>query len=323
MSPAEMTALIKKDYQRWAPIVKASGFLRTASRHLMNSVEEKAVSAGPGAEISGIDLRRPLSDEALHKVRQALNRHGVIFFRDQLLTPEQHIAFAERFGKITLSQAMEAVSGYPSIAEVRKEPDETENIGGYWHTDQSYDEAPALGSILLAREVPEQGGDTLFANTAAAYEALSEGLKKTLHGLRAVHSNRVMHAIYAKKGARARGTSEERSKDLANVFKDIVHPVVIRHPDSGRKTLYVNPYFTVHFEGWTQEESAPLLSYLHQHVTKPEFTFRFHWKRGSIAFWDNRATWHYAVNDYHGNRRVMHRITVRGVPLTAADAMTS
>jgi taurine dioxygenase len=199
---------------------------------------------------------------------------------------------------------------------VRKEPTQTTNIGGGWHTDHSYDQVPALGSILLAREIPPRGGDTMFACMAQAYAALSDGLKNTLKGLRAVHSSR--HVF----GAKSLQSNPDRQGRLVNpdlATQDAVHPVVIRHPETGRDTLYVNSNFTTHFEGWTARESKPLLDFLYQHAARPEFQTRFKWEEGSIAFWDNRATWHYALNDYQGERRLMHRITIEGVPLQAAN----
>lgn len=264
-----------------------------------------------GAEISGVDLSEPLSDPQIAELRGALNQYGVIFFRDQKLTPEQHISFAERFGPIDINRFFQAAPGYPQIAEVRKEPEQKVNIGGGWHTDHSYDQVPALGSILLARETPPRGGDTMFACMNLAYEALSDGLKKTLENLRAVHSSRHVFgaaSAYVKDAGGRLGNTE-------SAVQDAVHPVVLRHPESGKKILYVNPAFTTHFEGWTAQESAPLLAFLYQHAARPEFQTRFQWREGSIAFWDNRATWHYAINDYHGARRLMHRITVQGGPL--------
>jgi taurine dioxygenase len=193
---------------------------------------------------------------------------------------------------------------------VRKEPEQTRNIGGNWHTDHSYDQIPALGSVLLAREVPPRGGDTLFACMAKAYDGLSAGLKKTLEGLNAVHSSR--HVFGRVQYGR---DMEGRIGNPEAATQDAVHPVVIRHPDSGRKVLFVNPGFTTHFEGWTEPESKGLLETLYAHARRPDFQTRFQWREGSIAFWDNRATWHYAVNDYQGERRLMHRITIEGVAL--------
>jgi taurine dioxygenase len=238
----------------------------------------------------------------------------VLFFRDQQLTPEQQIALAEQLGEINVNRFFTPVAGHPKIAEVRKEPDQTSNIGGGWHTDHSYDQIPALGSILYARELPQQGGDTLFASTYASYDALSDGLKEMLSGLSAVHSSRHVFGAAADRPDDIKG----RLGNAEAATQDAIHPVVIDHPRSGKKSLYVNPGFTLQFAGWTAEESAPLLRYLYQHMSRPEFTYRFQWSPGSLAFWDNRATWHYAVNDYHGAKRLLHRITLEGEPLSEA-----
>src|SRR5215510_11334816 len=273
--------------------------------------EVRPTSGALGAELLGIDLSNGLDADAVADIRQAFNAYGVVFFRDQRLTPEQHITFAERMGPININRFFKTAPGYPQIAEVRKEPAQTTNIGGGWHTDHSYDQIPALGSILLAREVPPRGGDTMFASMSLAYEALSGGLKHTLEGLRAIHSSR--HVFGA--SAQYKRESGDRLSNAELATQDATHPVVIRHPATGRKTLYVNPGFTTHFDGWTEQESRPLLDYLYQHAARPEFQTRFSWKEGSVAFWDNRATWHFAVNDYQGERRLMHRITLEGVPL--------
>ena len=275
-------------------------------------------SSAVGALVSGVDLAAPLSDADFALLRQAYFDHGVLFFRDQQLTPEQHLAFARRWAPVDINRVFKAVPGHPEIAEVRKEADQRTNIGGDWHTDHSYDTVPAMGSLLLAREVPPRGGDTLFANLALAFEALSPGLQATLEGLQAVHSS--AHVFGAQVGYAQAADLAGRIGNSAAVTADVVHPVVIRHPDTGRKTLYVNAAFTTRFDGWTAAESEPLLKFLYQHAAKPEFSCRFSWQAGSLAFWDNRATWHYALNDYHGHRRVMHRITVQGRPIPAAHA---
>ena len=268
-----------------------------------------------GAEVSNIDLNY-LDDETFAELREAYARHSVLFFHGQQLTPEAHINFAQRWGVINVNRFFTPVENYPQIAEVRKEPEQKFNIGGGWHTDHSYDQIPALGSLLYAKEVPLIGGDTLFASCAAAFDTLSEGIKTTLRSLRAVHSCR--HVF---------GKTAPIPDDMSGLFanadqatQDAEHPVVIRHPLSGREVLYVNPGFTTHFVGWTVQESEPLLEYLYRHIGRPEHTCRFHWQAGSLAFWDNRATWHLAVNDYHGERRLMHRITVEGESLSAASA---
>lgn len=275
-------------------------------------MEIQAFASALGALIHDVDLARPLPSADVDAIRRALADFGVVFFRDQHLTPEQHLEFARCFGAINVNRFFKTVDGYPEIAEVRKEPDQQRNIGGDWHTDHSYDLAPAMGSILYAREVPQSGGDTLFASMYCAYDALSEGLKRTLDGLRALHSSR---HVFGTSTYGLRGDLRGRVLNPESAIQDAVHPVVIRHPESGRKALYVNPGFTVRIDGWTDEESRPLLQYLYQHAARPEFSCRFQWGPGSIAFWDNRCTWHYALNDYPGQRRLMHRITVEGVPL--------
>ena len=283
------------------------------------SIEVKPVSPALGAEISGIDIAAGVDEQQLADLRQAFSDYGVIFLRDQDITPEQHIAFAERWGQININRFFKADDDYPMIAEVRKEADQKTNIGSRWHTDHSYDLRPALGSILYAREVPSVGGDTLFASMYAAYDALSDGMKKMLLSMRAEHSSR--HSFGA--GAYSASEINDLQGRVGNpdaATQDAIHPVVIRHPLSGRPALYVNREFTLRFEGWTVEESQPLLDFLYTHASHNEFTCRFSWRKGSIAIWDNRATHHCALNDYHGERRLMHRITIDGDDLSAYAA---
>ncbi|MEM7224932.1 MAG: TauD/TfdA family dioxygenase [Pseudomonadota bacterium] len=272
----------------------------------------RPISPALGAEIHGVDLADDLGEDAFGAIRQALWDHGVIFFRDQALTPDQHLAFAQRWGEINVNRFFKPVEGYPMIAEVRKEPHQETNIGGNWHTDHSYDDIPAMGSVLYAREVPSVGGDTLFASMAKAYEALSDGMKATLAPLKAVHSSR---HVFGAAGYKIDQDMEDRTGNQGLATQDAVHPIVLSHPETGRKGLYVNPVFTQGIEGWRDEESKPLLDYLYQHAARPEFVCRFQWRQGSLAVWDNRATWHYAANDYAGQRRLLHRITIEGVPL--------
>lgn len=270
-------------------------------------------SKGCGALVSDLQLSK-MSDQDLSDLRSAFTDYGLLFFRDQQLSPENHLSFANRFGEIVLNKFFKPVEGQPEIAEVRKEKTQEMNIGGGWHTDHSYDEEPALGSILVARELPKTGGDTHFANLYAAYEALSPGLQKTLESMRAIHSN--VH-IYGENGYYS---TTDLAKQLGGIDRvgDATHPVVIKHPESGRKVLYVNPGHTIGFEGWSREESFALLDYLYAHVEQAEFTCQFNWQPGSVAFWDNRCTWHFAQNDYQGESRLMHRITLAGSVLTGA-----
>lgn len=259
-----------------------------------------------GAEIDALDLREPLSDELRDAVRSALAEHGVIFFRNQSITPEQHDRFARRFGEPTEVNMIGAVPGFPNMSELAKAEEQLDNIGGGWHADQTFHEVPPWGTVLVARELPAFGGDTLFSSMAAAYDALSDGLKATLDSLRAVHDNSIVGKSLAAKTGRP------------HIPRQAVHPVVIRHPVTGRKSLFVNRAYTTRFEGWSERDSEALLSYLYIHGQRPEFQCRFHWEPGSIAFWDNIQVWHYAANDYHGQRRVMHRMAIKGTTLIAA-----
>ena len=278
----------------------------------MSNLLINPTSGSMGVEIHNVDLSKELSDSLFSEIREAFIEHGLIFFRDQELTPDDHLRFAKRWGEININRFFAKVEGYDQIAEVRKDADQKINIGGAWHTDHSYDQVPAMGSILLAKETPKIGGDTLFANMYRAYETLSDGMKKTLEAMKACHSSRHVFGAHT-------GYSEASNQRIGNpelATQDAIHPVIITHPESKRKALYVNPEFTVNFEGWTVEESKPLLDYLAEHTTQQENTTRFQWEPGSIAFWDNRCTWHFALNDYPGETRLMHRITVEGSALS-------
>ncbi len=275
--------------------------------------------SGVGAEITGVDLAGDLPEATFAAIRGAFADHGVIFFRGQNLTEDDHIAFARRWAPININRFFAAHPAHPEIALVTKEEAQKDNIGGGWHTDHSYDAIPAMGSILVARELPASGGNTLFSSMYAAYDALSDGFKAMLGSLSAVHSAR--HVFGASPDTAYNRTDAGGGRignaDVAETLADVVHPVVITHPLSGRKALYVNPAFTLRFDGWTAEESMPLLQQLYAHCMNPAFVQEFVWRPGSIAFWDNRATWHFARNDYHGHRREMHRITLEGEPLSA------
>ena len=271
---------------------------------------------GVGAEITGVDLRK-VTDGEFDAIRATYADHGVIFFRDQDLSEEDHIAFAERWAPINVNRFFAAHPKYPQIAMVAKEADQKDNIGGGWHTDHSYDEIPAMGSILVARVLPETGGDTFFASMYRAYETLDDATKAEIEGQRAVHSAKQIfgsrgQTYYTKTDA---GGERIGNAAAADVLDDVVHPMVITHPLSGKKALYVNPAFTVGIAGRTQEAAMPLLAKLYAHAMNMENAYRFSWKPGSVAFWDNRSTWHWALNDYQGQRRIMHRITLEGCAL--------
>jgi alpha-ketoglutarate-dependent taurine dioxygenase len=272
-----------------------------------SKIEVRPIAGGIGAEISGVDLGKELTEETVADIRRAWLDHCVIFFRDQDLPPARFLAFAKRFGKVVEYPFIKGLEAFPEIIPVIKLEHEKANFGGIWHSDTAYLEAPPMGTMLIAREVPPVGGDTLFASGYLAYEALSEGMKGLLDGLVGINTS-------AK--ADVSRTREDRVKDSqrADAKKEYVgeHPVVRTHPETGRKALYVNVGHTLRFKDMTVEESTPILEFLFQHQVRPEFTCRFGWLAGSLAFWDNRCALHNPVNDYHGHRRVMHRITLAG-----------
>jgi taurine dioxygenase len=258
-----------------------------------------------GAEIRGVDLARDLRGEVVAAVRQALLDHLVVFVRGQDLTSAQYRAFAARIGTAVEYPFVPGIEGFPEITPVLKRPDQRVNFGGVWHSDTTYLPEPPMATLLLAREVPAFGGDTEFANQYLAYETLSEGMKSVLSGLRGVARS---------DKAEASRTREDRGRKPGTGGEVLTaeHPVVRTHPETGRKALYVNIAHTARFAGMTEGESLPLLRFLWRHQTRPEFTCRFSWSPGALALWDNRCAQHQAINDYQGQRRLMHRITLAG-----------
>ena len=269
--------------------------------------EVHPIAGALGAEILGVDLAQDLTDDTVAAIRQAWLEHLVVFFRDQALPPARFLALARRFGEPIEYPFVKGLDECPAIIPVLKLEHEKVNFGGIWHSDTAYLDVPPMASMLVAREVPPAGGDTLFANMYLAWETLSEGMKRLLQGLVAVNSSAA---------ADVSRTREDRLKDSARADArkeySAVHPVVRVHPETGRRALYVNVAHTVRFEGMTEEESAPLLQYLYRHQVRPEFTCRFRWRPGSLAFWDNRCAQHNAINDYQGHRRLLHRVTLAG-----------
>ncbi len=278
------------------------------------SITVHPVSPALGAEVAGVDLSRRLGAEEFDTVHRALLDHGVVFLRDQEVQPRDLVDFAARFGPLNVHPMMKPLDGYPAILEIVKNPEDRHNFGGSWHTDLSYLARPALASLLYAREIPPVGGDTLFASMYLAYEALSDGLKGLLSGLRAVHDTRRIYTPDAQRrlGGTIGDAASMRRNRPEDQHEEAVHPVVRTHPETGRRALYVNCNFTSRFEDMTEAESAPLLDFLFTHLQRPEFTCRFRWTEGAVALWDNRCTQHYALNDYHGHRRVMHRVSIEG-----------
>ena len=260
-----------------------------------------------GAEIEGVDLSKPLARETVATLRQSLLDHLVIFFRDQDLTTDKYLAFAHAMGEPMEYPFVSGLPGASLITPVVKEADARVNFGGVWHSDTAYLEEPPKATMLLAREIPPFGGDTMFANQQLAFENLSERMQELLSGLIGVNSS-----------VRSDGIRTHVDRDVPQLDTNgtsgfiAEHPVVRTHPETGRKSLYINRGHTVRFQGMTEEESLPLLNFRFDHQVTDEFVCRFRWQPGSLALWDNRAVLHYPLNDYHGHRREMYRITLRG-----------
>lgn len=277
-------------------------------RHL----EVEKVSGSLGAEVTGVDLSQDLPDEVIAEIRQALLDNLVIFFRDQTMTPAQQLSFARRWGEIHLHPYMQGMDDYPEILEIVKTPQDKKNFGGSWHSDQMFTANPAMGTMLYGKTIPSAGGDTMWTNQYLAYESLSEGMRRLLDGMKAVsrgdnfssHDGKTRKEYYADK-------ISMKVRDPGSTQTVTTHPLVRTHPETGRKALFIGGH--VHkFEDMTEQESRPLIDFLMQHSTRPEFTCRFRWKSGSVAFWDNRCTQHFAINDYPAETRIMHRVTICG-----------
>jgi len=260
-----------------------------------------------GAEISGVDLGADLDDATITEIRQALLEHGVIFFRDQEFDAEQHKRLARRFGEIFVHPNYAGTQADPEIVMIRREPGDTRVVGEDWHTDTTMMPKPPMGAILYAIAVPPFGGDTLFANQYLAYETLSDGMKRLIDGLRAIHSDRLVAGPQSRASV---GRSTKARHDDAWRETVSTHPMAIRHPETGRKALFVNVSYTVGIEGLAEDESRPLLDFLMEHGNRPEFTCRFRWTQGAVAFWDNRCVKHLAINDAGPFRRVMRRVQI-------------
>ena len=272
-------------------------------------IEVRPIAGACGAEIDGVRIGDELDDATIGEIRDALNRHCVIFFRNQKFDAEQHKAFARRFGEVFVHPNYRGTQDDDEIVMVRREPGDKHIVGEDWHADTTMVEAPPMGAILYAIEVPPYGGDTCFANQYLAYETLSAGMKRMLAGLRAVHSDRMVAGPQAGRNAH-RSTKVREDAGWQETVSS--HPVVRTHPETGRKLLFVNRSYTVGFEGMTEAESRPLLEYLLEHGHRPEFTCRFRWEQGSVAFWDNRSVKHLAVHDAGPHRRLMRRVQIAG-----------
>jgi taurine dioxygenase len=283
----------------------AQGTMDNAAHRQYRHIEVRPIAGALGAEVRDVDIGRSLERDVVAEIRQAFLDHLVIFLRDQKLAPPELLAFAQQFGQPLEYPQLKGLPECPLVTPVIKLAHDRVNFGGVWHSDTTYLERPPMASMLYAVEIPPYGGDTLFANQYLAYEALSEGLKRMLDGLVGINSSTKADASV---------TREDRLRDTGAELRVLVgeHPVVRTHPETGRKALYVNVGHTTQIKGWTEQESRPLLDYIFGHQVRPEFTCRFRWEPGSLAFWDNRCAQHNPVNDYHGYRRVMHRVTLAG-----------
>ncbi len=268
-----------------------------------------------GATVSGIDLSQDFSDAEIAALRDAFNTHGLLLFRGQDVSPEDHVRFSRRFGELehhVLNDAL--LDGLPEIyilSNLKKDGKRVGRAGAghYWHSDLSYMEAPSLGSLLRAIEVPEVGGDTMFANLAAAYDALSAPMKSFLAGLEAEH-----HFAKVQSRVMSLGLNKPLTPEQLAQTPPVIHPLVRAHPETGRKSLFLSPGFTTGIVGMTPEESAALLDFLAGHAAEPRFVYRHQWQPNDVVFWDNRTLMHYAIDDYdyERDRRHMHRTTIRG-----------
>jgi taurine dioxygenase len=270
------------------------------------TITVRPLSGALGAEIGGVDLRRPLGNRQWSEIHQAFLAHCAIYIRGQELGPPDMLRFARYFAEPAFYPFVEGLPDYPQIFELRKEPEQTVNVGSAWHSDTTYTERPPIGTMLYAREVPDFGGDTMVANQYLAYDSLSAGMKRLLDGVVGVYSA-------GKRGSRS-GREQNRYMKMRDTDDseryEALHPVVRTHPETGRKALYVNALHTIRFQDMTEAESRPLVAFLQEHCTRPEFTARIRWEAGTIAIWDNRCVQHFAINDYHGQRRVMWRLPV-------------
>lgn len=260
-----------------------------------------------GSEISGLDLSKAIAPETLVELRKLWLERKVLFFRDQKLSPDEQIAFTRQFGEVDKYPFLKGIEGNPLVAPVLKLPEETINFGGIWHSDTTYLETPAGGASLYALELPPLGGDTIFCNMGMAYETLPEDIKDKIDHLKAHHTS--SKAAVSK--TRVNRVADAGDSSAPEEFNSL-HPVVRTHPESGERTLYVNEAHTVRFEGWTEEDSEPLLNMLYLHARKPEFQCRFRWSLGAVVIWDNRSSHHYPINDYDGHRRLLHRVSLKG-----------
>ena len=277
-------------------------------RHL----EVRPVSGVLGAEVAGIDLTAPVPDEVFAEVQRAFLDHSVLFFRDQALTPETQLAFARRFGTPEVHPIVDGLESTPEVLRVLKPAGVSASFGTGWHTDNTFFAKPSKATLLHGAEVPPFGGDTVFASMERAYEELSQTLRSRLEGLAGVHSASRAYDPAVTGEEKYRGEAPIRYRWSDSIRDEVEHPVVRTHPETGRRSLFVNPMFTLRIVGMTDAESRALLGFLFEHCARPDFQCRFRWEANSVALWDNRCLWHYAMDDYREYERLMFRVTLEG-----------
>lgn len=275
------------------------------------SIQLSRLTGAMGAEIEGVDLSKPLTDNQFSEIRRALFTFGAIGIRNQHLSFDDHLRFARRLGTLEVHPIVKGMEDYPEIIRMHKPAGTPASFGVGWHSDNSFFEKPSLGSVVYSETIPPVGGDTLFANQQLAYDWLSDGLKATLNGLQAIHSaNDAYNSPTALEKYDGDGPITYQRSEI--IEQEVEHPAVISHPVTGRKALYINPMFTSHFKGWSWEESRPLIDYLCAHAVREDFQCRFRWEPGSVVIWDNRIVQHAAINDYEQYERLLYRVTVNG-----------
>ena len=278
----------------------------------MTTVEIDRFGAAVGAEIHGVELSKPLDEATFASIHEAFLEHHVVVFREQSLSHADQLAFARRFGQLDVHPIVTPTHEHPELVRVFKPAGESASFGTGWHSDNSFFECPSMASILYGSKLPPRGGDTLFASMEAAWDALSDTMQGWLAPLRAVHSASRAYAPSVTGEAKYRGDAAMSYTYSDAVEKQVAHPIARTHPETGRKSLYVNQMFTQHIEGLGSDESESVLAFLYRHIERPEFQCRVRWRTGTLLLWDNRSVQHNALDDYRDYDRLMYRVTVSG-----------